>query len=69
MSIEIIVKDSSEESFKKAYATFKKTINKEGLLREVRERRYFKKPSVKKREKKNASIRKHSRDENKNFDY
>jgi ribosomal protein S21 len=47
--IEVTVKDNTEESFDKAYKLFKKLVNNEGHLKEIQERRYFIKPSAKKR--------------------
>jgi len=46
------VKDKKEQEiiFDKAVKKFKKICNKDGLLQEMRDRRYFKKPSQKRRE-------------------
>lgn len=43
--IEIRPKDNTSEGFDKAMRTFKKVCQKDGFLREIRERRYFIKPS------------------------
>ena len=43
--ININVKNDSFEEFDKACKKFKKICTKDGFLKEVRERRYFKKPS------------------------
>ena len=48
--IEVHVKGESDEAFKKAMSIFKKKCNKAGFIREIKERRYFKKPSQKNRE-------------------
>jgi ribosomal protein S21 len=40
-----------DESFGRACSKFKKICNKDGFLREIRDRRYFKKPSEKRQEK------------------
>lgn len=48
--IEVQPKDNSDEAFAKALSVFKKLCNKEGFLKEVRERRYHRKPSEIKRE-------------------
>jgi len=55
--IEIKVKDSSQEAFLKAIALFKKKCNKSGFLKEIRDRRYYKKPSDRKRETKRQTQR------------
>ena len=48
--IEIIVKKPGDESdFDKSVKLFKKICNNAGFLQEIRERRYFEKPSDKKR--------------------
>ena len=49
--IEVRIYDSDTASFEKAMRTFKKICQKDGFMRELRERRYYKKPSIKKREK------------------
>lgn len=49
--INIQVKDNSEDAFNRAFQTFKKVCNKDGFLKEVRDRRYYKKPSQKKHDK------------------
>lgn len=40
-----------KDAFEKALSRFEKKCNKDGFIKEVRERQYFKKPSEKKREK------------------
>lgn len=47
--IEVNVQDNTDESFDKAYKLFKKLVNNEGHLKEIQERRYYIKPSDKKR--------------------
>lgn len=49
--IEIKVRDNSDIAFDKAVKMFKKIVNNEGFLREIQERRYYIKPSDKKRAK------------------
>jgi len=48
--IEVKVKDDSMEAIDNALKIFKKICQKDGFLMELRERRYYKKPSEKKRE-------------------
>jgi len=43
--INISIKDDTYAEFDKAVKLFKKKVNNEGFLREVRERRYYSKPS------------------------
>ena len=53
--IEIKIKNPGNEiEFDKAVRLLKKIISKEGLLLEVKERRYYEKPSDKKRRKQNT---------------
>jgi small subunit ribosomal protein S21 len=40
-----------DESFESALRRFKKKIEQEGVLREVRDRKYYEKPSERKRKK------------------
>jgi len=49
--IEVIPKDNTKESFEKAFSIFKKICDKGGFLQELRDRKYYKKPSEKRREK------------------
>ncbi|HAH21397.1 MAG: 30S ribosomal protein S21 [Omnitrophica WOR_2 bacterium GWF2_43_52] len=48
MSEVVIRKD---ESFESALRRFKKKIDKEGILREIRDRKHYEKPSERKRKK------------------
>lgn len=49
--IEIIVKDNSDYAFDKAIKTWKKQVSDSGVVEELKDRQYFKKPSEKRREK------------------
>jgi len=49
--IEVKIQDNTDESFDKAYKIFKKLVNNEGFIKEIQERRYYKKPSDKTRQK------------------
>ena len=56
--IEVKVKIPDDEvEFDKAVKKFKKICNNLGFLQELRERRYFEKPSDKKRKERNAKTR------------
>jgi len=44
-----------DESFEAALRRFKKKIEQEGILREVRERKHYEKPSERKRKKQRRS--------------
>lgn len=47
---EIIIKNPCDpKEFEKAMKLFKKKVNKEGFLQEVKERKYYIKPSERKR--------------------
>ena len=48
-----------KENVERAIKRFKKKVDEEGIIKDYRDRQYFKKPSEKKREKKKESIRKH----------
>ena len=47
----------------KALRVLKKKLIKDGLMKELKERQYYQKPSFKKREKKKESIRRHKKDQ------
>lgn len=56
--IEIKIKNSQDEKeFDKSVKLFKKIISKDGVIQEARERRYYEKPSDKKRRKRNSNKR------------
>lgn len=48
--VEVTVRGTTQKDFDKALRKFKKLCQDDGFLLEVRERRFFKKPSQKKRE-------------------
>ena len=54
MTYTIEVRNNNVE---KALRVLKKKLLKDGVMKELRERQYFSKPSLKKREKKKESIR------------
>ena len=47
----------------KALRVLKKKLIKDGVMKELKERQYYQKPSFKKREKKKESIRRHKKDQ------
>lgn len=53
-----IVKVNENESFEKALRRFKKICNKEGLMKKLKEMRYYEKPSTRKRRHQQKTIRK-----------
>ena len=56
--IEIKIKNpNDEQEFDKAVRLLKKIIDKEGILQEIKERRYYEKPSDKKRRERNLRKR------------
>ena len=52
------VKIRENENLERAIKRFKKKVDDEGILKEYRDRRYYKKPSTVRREKKKDAIRK-----------
>lgn len=62
--IEIKVHDQKE--FEKSLKTFEKKCNKDGFLKELRERKYFRKPSEVRREKVRQAKRKQQIENRKN---
>lgn len=60
----IVVKDG--QSFEEAYRLFKKKVQADRILSEVRRRRFFEKPSVIRKRKKAAKLRKSRRQTLKN---
>jgi small subunit ribosomal protein S21 len=57
--IEVKIRDGSKEAVEKGLKALKKICMKDGVLKEAQERRYYKKPSQVKREKKMEQKRKH----------
>ncbi len=55
--LEVKIIDNNPSSFEKAMKLFKKICQKDGFMIELRERQYYKKPSVKKREAKREKSR------------
>jgi len=55
--IEVIPKDGSLYAFEKAMTALKRKVTDAGFLEELKERRYFKKPSEKAREKRRKQQR------------
>ncbi len=51
------VEIKKDESFEAALRRFKKKIEQEGILREVRERKHYEKPSERKRKKAKSTRR------------
>jgi len=47
----------------KALRVLKKKLLKDGVMKELRDRQYYQKPSFKKREKKKENIRRHKKDQ------
>lgn len=59
------VRDNTPESLEKALGQFKKLIQKEGILQEVRDRQYFKSNSQKEYERRREWTYKNSRNKDK----
>ena len=57
--MQVVVKNGNVE---RAMRTLKKKLQKEGLLRELKQKQYFEKPSAKKARKKAEGIKRYQRD-------
>ncbi len=66
--IEVKINDDSQGSFEKAMKRFKKLCQDDNFMLELRDRKYFLKPSVVKRQKKLEAIRKEKIEIRKNKD-
>jgi len=60
MTIEVHVKGNNIE---KAIRTLKKKLLKDGLMRELKDRQYYSKPSALKREAKKQAVRRYKKDQ------
>lgn len=62
--IHVNLKDNSPEAFEKMIRTFKKICQKDGFIQEIRERRYFEKPSAIRHKKEGEILREQKRERN-----
>ena len=60
MTIEVSVRNNNVE---KAMRVLKKKLLKDGLMRELRDRQYYSKPSLVKREEKKQAVRRYKKDQ------
>ena len=60
MTIEVTVRNNNVE---KAMRVLKKKLLKDGMMREIKERQYYQKPSHVKREAKKQQIRRHKKEQ------
>ena len=60
MSLEVTVRNNNVE---KAMRVLKKKLLKDGMMKELKERQYYSKPSLKKREEKKQAIRRYKKDQ------
>ena len=63
--VTVIVKNGNVE---RAARTLKKKLQKEGLLRELKQKQYFEKPSAKRARKKAEGIKRYQRNERKKME-
>ena len=63
--MQVVVKNGNVE---RAMRTLKKKLQKEGLLRELKQKQYFEKPSVKRARKKAEGIKRYQRNERKKIE-
>ena len=60
MTLEVTVRNNNVE---KAMRVLKKKLLKDGMMKELKERQYYSKPSLKKREEKKQAIRRYKKDQ------
>ena len=63
--MQVVVKNGNVE---RAMRTLKKKLQKEGLLKELKQKQYFEKPSAKRARKKAEGIKRYQRDERKKME-
>ena len=63
--MQVVVKNGNVE---RAMRTLKKKLQKEGLLRELKQKQYFEKPSAKRKRKKAEGIKRYKRAEKKRLE-
>ena len=63
--MQVLVKNGNVE---RAMRTLKKKLQKEGLLKELKQKQYFEKPSAKRARKKAEGIKRHQRNERKKME-
>lgn len=51
--IEVILRNNSDDEFRRAFSKWKKLCDNDGFCQELRKRRFYKKPSEKRREEEN----------------
>ena len=64
--VTVIVKNGNVD---RASRTLKKKLQKEGVLKELKQRQYFEKPSVKRARKKAEGIKRYQRNERKKIEH
>lgn len=62
--LEVRIPDHSTASFEKGMRIFKKICQKDGFMMELRERKFYKKPSEKRRDKLKEALRKEKNKKN-----
>jgi len=63
--MQVLVKNGNVE---RAMRTLKKKLQKEGLLKELKQKQYFEKPSAKRKRKKAEGIKRYQRNERKKIE-
>ena len=63
--MQVVVKNGNVE---RAMRTLKKKLQKEGLLKELKQKQYFEKPSAKRKRKKAEGIKRYQRNERKKME-
>ena len=63
----VTVRGDTEQDMTKAMKRFKRIVKESGILQEYKDRQYFQKPSMKRRLRKEAGIRKWKRERQRQF--
>lgn len=70
MGISVVVRGNSANDFQKALRKFKRKVNENGLVQEIKDRQFYEKPSDRRRKQKKAAKRRQQRaleDQRNNF--
>ena len=60
----IVIKAKNNEDFNKLFRRFKRAVEREGIMRELKKRKHYMKPSIKKKEKRKQAAKRRRKIEN-----
>ena len=60
----IIIKAKNNEDFNKLFRRFKRAVEREGIMKELKKRKHYLKPSVRKKEKRKQAAKRRRKLEN-----